>query len=289
MEVGVIMGREVRKMLNKKIVNIFLKYFILILMTAMFLFPLLFMLSTSVKSINEIFTKSFHLIPEVFHFENYANALKTIPYLKYAGNTLFITVLNVVGQLLISPMVAYSLSKVDWIGKRVVFVVLLSTMLLPYQVTMIPVYIIWHNLGLVGSYVPLILPAFFGYAFYIIILRQFFMTIPDSILESARIDGASEFRIYWNIMLPLCKPALISVAIFTFMFTWSDFLGPLIYLTKQDKYTLALGLQQYMSQHTVAWEQLMAASTMFTMPIIIIFFFAQRKFIEGVVTTGLKG
>ncbi|MBU2563124.1 carbohydrate ABC transporter permease [bacterium] len=276
-------------MLNKKIVNIFLKYFILLLITAMFLFPLLFMLSTSLKSIDEIFTRSFRLIPKVFHFENYTNALKTIPYLRYAGNTLFITVFNVVGQLLVSPMVAYSLSKVDWIGKRVVFVVLLSTMLLPYQVTMIPLYIIWQKLGLVGSYVPLILPAFFGYAFYIIILRQFFMSIPDSLLESAKIDGASEFQIYWKIMLPLCKPALTTVAIFTFLFTWSDFLGPLIYLTKQDKYTLALGLQQYMSEHTVAWEQLMAASAMFTIPIIIIFFFAQRKFIEGVVTSGLKG
>ncbi len=279
--------------MNKvKIQNLFyelLKYTVVTLFAILFIFPFLFMISTSLKSIEEIFSKGFSLIPREIHLENYKNAFQTIPYLKYTMNTLFITLMNVFGQLLVSPMVAYSLSKVKWFGKKIVFALVLATMLLPYQVTMIPVYIIWQRLGFVGTYVPLILPAFFGHAFYIIILRQFFMTIPDSLLESARIDGASEFKIYWKIILPICKPALSAVAIFTFLFAWSDFLGPLLYLTSKENFTLSLGLQQFLSEHTVAWEQLTAAAAMFTIPIVIIFFFFQRYFIEGIVSTGLKG
>lgn len=277
------------KIKYKKIINQSIKYLLVTFFAMLFIFPFLFMLSTSLKGTEEIFAKHFTLIPKKIDLKNYQEAFHTIPYLKYTLNTLFITVLNICGQLLVSPMVAYSLAKIKWFGRKIIFTLVLATMLLPYQVTMIPIYMIWQRLGLVGSYVPLIAPAFFGYPFYIIILRQFFMTIPDSLMESARIDGASELKIYWRIILPICKPALSAVAIFTFLFTWSDFLRPLLYLTSQERYTLSLGLQQFLSEHTVAWGQLTAAAAMFTIPIVIMFFFFQRYFIEGIVTTGLKG
>ncbi|HOO75172.1 MAG TPA: carbohydrate ABC transporter permease [Tepiditoga sp.] len=266
----------------------FTKYLILILISMIFLFPFLFLISTSLKSMDEAFSNSFHLIPQTIHWDNYIKAFQKIPFLTYTKNTVVITLINVIGQLIVCPMIAYGLSKIEWIGKKIIFGIILATMLIPYQVTMIPVYMIWNKLNLVGTIIPITLPAFFGNAFYIIILTQFFKTIPNSILEAAKIDGASEFRIYSKIVLPLCKPALATVAIFTFLNTWSDFLGPLLYLTEQKSWTLSIGLQQYMSAHYVEWTLLMAASAMFTIPIVILFFFAQKKFVEGIVTTGLK-
>jgi ABC-type glycerol-3-phosphate transport system permease component len=162
-------------------------------------------------------------------------------------------------------------------------------MMLPYQVWMIPLYVLFTKIGWVNTFYPLTIPAFFGNALYIFLLRQFFMTIPKELEDAARIDGCSYFRIYWQIILPLTKPALATVVIFTFMGVWNDFLGPLLYLQDPEKYTLAIGLQVFLTQHGADWGLLMAASTMVVLPIIVIFFFTQKQFIQGIVLTGLKG
>jgi multiple sugar transport system permease protein len=245
------------------------------------------MISTAFKSTHEIYSAP-HLIPAIFQWVNFKIAFERAPFLIYTRNTFFYSVAVVIGFLFSSPLVAYSVSKIDWKGGKILFPIILSTMLLPYPVTMIPLFMIFQKLHLVGGFAPLIIPAFTGGAFYIFLMRQFFLTVPSSLLDAARIDGSSEIGIYRNIMLPLCTPALTSVGIFAFLAAWSDFLGPLVYLTKQLNYTLSLGLHAFMSQHIVEWNYLMAISVLFTVPIVAIFFFAQRYFIEGIATTGMK-
>jgi multiple sugar transport system permease protein len=195
---------------------------------------------------------------------------------------------KVIGAVLSCSMAAYSFSQLKWPGRDVVFILVLSTMMLPFQVTMIPLYIVFTKLHWVGGFLPLIIPSWFGYAFSIFLFRQFFMTIPKELIEAARIDGCSEPRIYAQIIMPLAKPAIISVVLFEFMWTWNDFLGPLLYLSKQTNWTLTLGLLQFRSDKQTAWELLMAASTLTVLPAIILFFFGQKAFIQGIATTGMK-
>lgn len=273
---------------SHQIVKVFV-YIIIIVLSVVFLVPFLWMLSTSLKSLQEIYQVPSTIFPHQLNFGNYAAAVTKMPYLRYTVNTLVITLLCVVGQVISSSMVAYSVSKIKWKGSKIIFPIVVSTMMIPMQVTMIPLYLIFTKLNLIGTFTPLVLPAFFGGAYYIFLLRQFFRTIPDSLLEAAKIDGAKEGTIFFKIMLPLCKPALTSVAIFTFLATWSDFLGPLLYLNKEEQYTLSLGLQAFMQTHYVEWGPLMAASAIFTVPIIVLFFFAQSYFIEGITVTGMKG
>lgn len=259
----------------------------LILLSAVFLIPFIWMLLTSVKSMQDVYSNQ--VLPTHIFWENYKNAVTQIPFLRMTLNTVVITVLTVIGMVISSTLVAYSMSKIRWRGRTVLFPVIVATMMIPYQVTLIPLYMIWNKLGLIGTIVPLVLPAFFGGAYYIFLLRQFFRTIPDSLLEAAEIDGAGEFRKFWTIVLPLCKPAIASVCIFTFLATWSDFMGPMLYLSDEESYTLSLGLQAFMQQHYVEWGTLMAASAIFTIPVIVLFFFAQKYFIEGITVTGVKG
>ncbi len=266
-------------------------YVFLSLSGLLFLLPLIWMFLTSVKSQKELYANPPVLIPASFRWENYADVFRETQFLRMTGNTLMITVLCVAGLLITAPLVAYACSRIDWKGKKVVFAMVMATMLLPYQVTMVPTYIIWNKLGLIGTYIPLIVPAFAcaGTGYYIFLLRQFFMTLPQSIIHSARIDGASEFRIYIQIALPLCRPILATVSVMFFLSTWSDFLGPLLYLNNEQLYTLSLGLYAFMQTHYVVWEKLMAASVMFILPVILLFFFAQKQFIEGITLTGIKG
>ncbi len=254
-----------------------------------FFVPFLWLMATSLKSLPEISRSTLTFIPEHVQWDNYVRVFDRIPYWRYTLNTLYVTVLSVVGQVISSALVSYSLTKIDWKGRKWIFPAVIATMLLPYQVTMIPVYVIFQKLHLVGTYWPLIIPAFTAAPFYVFLLRQFFMTLPDSLIQAARIDGANEFTIFSRIVLPLCRPALATVAIFTFLFTWSDFLGPLIYLNDSSMYTLTLGLQSFLAEHYVEWDLLMAASAMFTLPVIVMFFCAQRYFIEGINLTGVKG
>src|SRR5204862_2725556 len=206
-------------------------------------------------------------------------ALTYIPFGLYTLNTLKICLLNVAGTLLSCSLVAYSLAKIRWRGREMIFYSLLATMILPVQVTLIPTFTIFKWLGWIGTILPLVAPSFFGSAFSIFLLRQFFMTIPNELSDAARIDGCTEFGIYRRIILPLSKPALATVSLFTFIGAWNDFLGPLLYLTDERTYTLSLGLQRFVSQHGAEWSMLMAASTVMTLPIIVLFFLTQRTFI----------
>ena len=223
------------------------------------------------------------------HWQNYARAFQMMNFGLNLRNTLFVCVSVSLATMFSCSLVAYSFSRIPWRGRNVVFVLVLSTMMLPYQVTLIPLFAVYSKLGWVGTFKPLIIPAFFGTPFYIFLIRQFFMGIPQDLSAAARIDGCTEFGIYRRIMLPLSKPVLATTALFMFLFEWGDFLNPLIYLQDDRQYTLAVALQQFQSQHESAWGPLLAMSTVITFPIIAIFFFTQRTFIQGITMTGLKG
>lgn len=214
-----------------------------------------------------------------------------IPYfVLYLYNTLTVAVLGMVGVVFSSALVAYGFARIRWKGRDTCFVLTLATMMVPFAVTMVPLYGVFRALGWIGTLKPLWVPAWFGGAFNIFLLRQFFLTIPQDLTDAARIDGCTEFGIFWRIMLPLSKPALAVVALFHFMWAWKDFMGPLIFLTEQNTFTLSLGLQFYQSQHGGSeWHYLMAAATMMIVPVIVLFFFTQKTFIQGISTTGMKG
>ncbi len=264
------------------------KYVFITLLCCIFLMPFVVMLTTAFKTLNDAFLLPVSILPREFTLENFPEALNRIPFWQYMGNTAFITVFNLIGQLIVTPMVAYSLAKIKWKGAPIISALLLATMMIPYTVTMIPLYRIWVSIGLSSTYVPLIAPAFAGNAFYIIIMRQFFIGIPNSLIEAAKIDGANEWQRFYKIALPLCKPALTTIGIYTFLAAWSDYLGPLIYIQKKERLTLSLGLQQFLNEFTVDWTLLMAAATLFVLPVIILFLIFQRNFVEGVATSGIK-
>jgi len=265
-----------------------LTHLILVAIGVLFLIPFIWLLLTSVKSDAEINMAPPVLLPSDFLWSNYAEAIQVFPFVRYMLNTLLICVLSIAGQVLSSPLVAYGLSRIRFKGRELIFFVMMMTIILPYQVTMIPVYILFNKLNMIDTYYPLIVGNFFGNAFFIFLLRQFFMNISYELTESAKIDGASEFRIFLQIVTPLAKPAIYTVALFTFLNNWGDFLGPLIYLNSPEKWTLSIGLRTFIGEHHVKWGLLMAASALFTVPIIGIYFFVQRKFIEGISLTGFK-
>jgi multiple sugar transport system permease protein len=232
------------------------------------------------------------LIKEVApRWANFGKAIKAMKmFPQYLKNTLILCLLTVIGTVFSSSLAAYGFARIPWRGRKQVFLLCLATMMIPFPVVMVPVYCMFRWLGWVGTLRPLWVITFFAQAWNVFLLRQFFLSIPKDLSDAARIDGCNEWRIYWQIILPLCKPALMVIGLFQFMATWNDFLGPLIYLTDQKDYTLALGLQFFQSQHGgTEWHYLMAASTLVGVPIIILFFFTQRTFIEGISMTGLKG
>ncbi|MFZ4599834.1 MAG: carbohydrate ABC transporter permease [Terrimicrobiaceae bacterium] len=265
-------------------------YGLLILIGIAFLAPFAWMISTSLKPLNETMSLPPRWIPSEIQWENYPDAIREMRYFwRYAGNTLLVCLLSVVGTVMSSALAAYGFSRIEWRGRDKVFLVLLATMMIPFPVVMVPIYTLFKELGWIGTFKPLWVPTFFAGAFNVFLLRQFFLGLPKDISEAARIDGCSEIGIFFRIILPLCKPALLVVALFQFLFTWNDFLGPLIYLTEQKDYTLALGLQSFQSQQGgTAWHHLMAASTLVVLPVLVLFFFTQKSFIEGIATSGGK-
>lgn len=254
-----------------------------------FLLPFLWMLSTSLKTDAQLFVFPPIWIPNPIAWWNYPNTVTYITFFLYLRNTLIVAIAATIGDLLSSSLVAYSLARIRWPGRQVLFIITVATLILPFQVTLIPLFLVFKQLGWVGDFRPLIVPHWFGGALYIFLLRQFFMTIPTELSEAARMDGASEFRIYWSIILPLSKAALATVAIFEFIARWRDYLGPLIYLSDQKLYVLSLGLYEYSSQYGREWGLLMAASVLITLPIILLFFFLQKVFVQGIALTGIKG
>jgi multiple sugar transport system permease protein len=267
-----------------------LVWVVLLILGLMFLLPFAWMVSTSLKPLAESMSVPPRWLPSSPQWHNYPDAMKAMgPFWLYAGNTLWLATLNVFGTVLSSALVAYGFSRIDWYGRDRLFFVLLMTMMIPFPVVMVPLYTLFRELGWIGTMAPLWVPAFCASAFHVFLLRQFFLTIPRELSEAARIDGCSEWRIFWQIILPLTRPALLTVALFQFMATWNDFLGPLIFLTRQTDFTLSLGLQALQSQQGgTAWHHLMAASTLVVLPVLVLFFLTQKSFLRGISTTGFK-
>lgn len=271
-----------------KITSRIVVYGLLVVLSIVFLLPFVWLISTSLKHEVQAISYPPTIIPKPFDWINYKEVFEIVDFLRFYLNTIIVTVSTVVGTLISSSLVAYGFARIKGKGRNFWFIILLSTMMLPQQVTMIPVYVIFSKLGWVNTFLPLIVPAFLGNAFFIFLLRQFFLTIPVELEEAAIIDGCSRFGIFTRIMLPLSRPALLTVVILSFMWTWNDFLNPLIYLNDTDKYTLALGIQMFNGQLNMLWGPMMAASTMVILPLIIVFFVAQRYFIEGIALSGIK-
>jgi len=261
---------------------------LLLAVAAMFLLPVVFIVLTSLMSDRQSLTPG--IWPKPFVPQNYVQVFQDIPLLRLTWNTLQYAGLAALGTVLSAIPVAYALSRMRWRGRQVVFLVVLATLMLPFQVTVVPLYIVFVRLHWVGTLKPLIVPNFFGDAFSIFLLRQFFLSIPEEMSDAARVDGASEWQIMTRVVVPLAKPAIAAVALFSFLYAWNDFFGPLLYLIdKANLWTLGLGLSEFQNLHHVNWSLMMAASVLFMAPVIVLFFLAQRVFIEGVTLTGTKG
>jgi len=276
---------------RSRMLNRILLYTAVILLSLVFVLPFIWMISTSLKDDPQTFRVPPIWIPNPMRFANYPEALTQQPFGLYFINTLWYCIPSTVGAVLSAAVVAYGFSRIRWRGRDVIFFLCLTTIMIPFQVRMVPLYLIFKNLGWLNSYKPLIVPAFLGDVYFIFLLRQFFMTIPQELSEAARIDGANEWNILTSIILPLAKPALAVVALFQFMAAWNDYLGPLIYLNRANLFPVSLGLEAFNSAfaESLRWPYTMAASTVVITPIILLFFFTQRTFVEGVTITGIKG
>jgi len=260
----------------------------LIAASAMFLMPMVFVVGTALMTDPQSLTPS--IWPDPFQWGNFADVFNRIPLLRYTWNTTQIAVFSTVGVVLSCVPVAYALSRIRWRGRQAAFILVLATLMLPVQVTIVSLYIVFVRLDWINTLLPLIVPSFFGDAFSIFLLRQFFLTIPEELSDAARVDGASELQIMTRVVVPLAQPAIAAVALFNFLYNWNDFFGPLLYVIGNPKlWTLGLGLSEFRTMHHVEWNLTMAASLLFMLPVIILFFLAQRVFVEGVTLTGVKG
>ncbi len=268
-------------------------YLLLVSLSLVFLTPMLWMVSSSLHGLEGVFQVPFDWIPDSPQWDNYSQVLTLLPFGRYLLNTIVITVSVILGTVFSSSLVAYGFARLRFRGRNKLFGLCIATMMLPGQVTMIPLYVLFSKLGWVDTFLPLIVPAFFGSPFYIFLLRQFFLSLPYEYDEAALLDGASRFRIYWNVILPLSRPALAAVVVFSFIGAWNDFFNPLIYINSFEKATLTLGLNllkfQIIGSGTTQWHLLMAASVLVLIPNIIVFFLAQRHFMKGINVGGLRG
>lgn len=270
-----------------------LAYLLLSGIALVFITPLLWLLSSSLHDLNGVFEIPFRWIPAKIQVQNYRDAMTILPFGRYLLNTVVITGLVIFGTVFTSTLVAYGFARLQFRGRNQLFGLCIATMLLPGQVTIIPLYVIFAKLGWIDTFLPLIVPAFFGSPFYIFLLRQFLLTIPTEYDEAALLDGASRFRIYWNIILPLARPAIATVIVFNFIGCWNDFFNPLIYINSFEKATLTLGLNllktQIIGAGVTQWHVIMAASVLVLIPNIVVFFLAQRHFMKGINAGGLRG
>jgi multiple sugar transport system permease protein len=254
------------------------------------LIPFLWMVVTSFKSPGGVFIYPPQWIPSEFRWHNYVEALTVLPFGTWYINTIYVTLMSTLGQVLTASLVGYAFARLQAPGRGFLFVLLISTMLLPAQVVLIPTFLIFKAMGAIDTYIPLILPAWLGGgAFYIFLCRQFFLTLPLELDDAAKIDGCGVLGIYWMILLPLSKPVLAAVTVFSIVSTWNEFLMPIIYLQTQSKYVVSIGLRLFRDYEATSWHWLMAASVVTTLPCLILFFFAQKQFVRGIATTGLKG
>lgn len=279
-----------RLMRTSKRVNKIVITIILVVGAFVCLIPFLWLIRSSLMDTIEIFQFPPKFLPSKIQWHNYVDAISAFPFFDYLKNTLTIMIPVMLGTVITSSMCAFGFARLKFPMKNFWFAMVIASMLLPSAVTMIPIFIMWRKLDMINTFIPLQVPAWFGGgAFNVFLLRQFFMTIPKELDEAAVIDGANYFQIFSKIMLPLIKPALIAVSIFTFIGVWNDFFGPLIYLNDSSKFTIALGLLQFQGQYSTQWNLLMAASAITIIPAIIVFFIGQKYFIEGITLTGIKG
>lgn len=264
-------------------------YILLILFSVAMLFPFYWMVRSSFMSKREIMTVPIQWLPSKYNLDNFKDAFARAPFARYFLNSAIIVFINMIGSILSASFIAFGFARLNFKGKNFWFAILLSTMMIPQTVLMIPQFLIWQRVGAYNTFIPLTLPCFFGSAFYIFLVRQFYAGIPRAYDEAALVDGANYFTIYWKIILPMSKPVMCSVGVFTFMGTWNDFMGPLLYLDKQNLKTVSLALQNFMGQHVSEWNLLMAMATVITIPMIVVYFMAQRYFIEGITFSGVKG
>ena len=254
-----------------------------------YLIPLGWMFSTALKTDQQVYLINSGWIPNPVVWENFVKAVTQFPFLLYLRNSVITSVIPVIGTLLSSTMVAYAFARVNWPGRGLMFMLLVSTLMLPGQVTMIPVYVIWSRLGATNTFLPLVLPSFFAGAWNVFLIRQFLRGIPMDLSDAAIIDGCTHLGILWRIMIPLSKPVLATIAVLHFMGHWNDLFGPVLYLSDSNLYTLMIGLTYFRTEYRTSWQYLMAASLVVLMPSIIIFFMGQRYFVQGITLTGIKG
>ena len=266
-----------------------LLHLVMIALGITFLMPLAWVASTSLKLPGQVFITPIEWIPQNPRWTNFLEVFQRLPFEKFIFNSVYVTTLGTVGAVISSVVVAFGLARIRWRGRNIVFAVLLATMMLPGTVTIVPTFIMFKQVSWVGTFYPLWVPAWFGGAFYIFLIRQYMMTLPIELDEAAKMDGASNFRILWQIIAPLCGPAIASVAIFSFLAHYNDFMGPLIYISDNTMYTLPLGLLWFQGRFGNYWHLVMAASMISITPIILLFFIAQRYFVQGIQFTGLSG
>jgi multiple sugar transport system permease protein len=268
-----------------------LLYLLVIALSLVFAMPLIWALSTSLKSEPQVYIVPPIWIPDPIQWQNYPNALTRVPFFLYMLNTLRIAIPSVFGTVISCMVAAYGFSRIQWRYREFFFFLCISTMMIPYQVTMVPLFVIFKNLGWINSYLPLVVPSFFGNAYFIFLLRQFLLTIPQELSDAARVDGCSDWTILTRIIIPLSVPALAVVALLHFLFAWNDYLGPLLYVGRNDLFTVSLGLARFQAGgHSQAnWSYLMAASVATITPALLLFFFTQKTFIEGITLSGIKG
>ena len=284
------MSKKKRMGMRMSLVRKILWYVVTTVGAVAMLLPFAWMISTSCKAENEIFTVPISWIPSQINFDNYSRALEVVPIFKCMLNTLIIAIPKILGEVFVSALVAFGFARFEFKGRNVLFMVMLATMMLPYEVTMIPTFMIWSKLGFSDSYVPLILPAFCGSASFIFFLKMYFETVPKDYEEAAWLDGAKNFKVFYMVFLPLAKPALVTICLWSFMGTWNDLLGQLIYIDSQEKYTIQLALASFSSMTgETLWGPLMAASFMALIPVIFLLLYAQKYFMEGVKMGGIKG
>ena len=278
-----------RRRLYRRFREQILPRIVLVGMSILFLAPLYWMLISALKTNRELATFPPGLIPHSWVFGNFIDAINFIPFALYAFNSFIITLGVTIGSVLSNTLVAYGFSRIRWPGREPLFYVCMATLFLPFPVLIVGLFDIFAGLGWVDTYLPIIVPAFFANPFYIFLMRQFMLTIPRELSDAARVDGANELQVFWRVILPLTRPAVVVVAIFAAVAAWNEFLLPLLYLQSEEKYTLAIGLAFFRSTHDVAFNLLMAASTLVVLPVVIVFVLAQRFFVEGITVGGVKG
>jgi ABC-type glycerol-3-phosphate transport system permease component len=279
----------VQSMKARRLIGHGLLHVAMIGLSITFLTPLAWVLSTSLKLPGQVFVTPIQWIPTNPRWQNYAEVFQRLPFLDFILNTMFVTTLGTIGTVVSSVMVAFSLSRIRWPGRQIAFALMIATMMLPGVVTLIPTFIIFKDIHWVGTFYPLWVPSWFAAAFYVFLMRQFMMTLPVELDEAAKIDGASNFRILWQVIVPLCGPAIATVAIFSFLAHYNDFMGPLLYISENKMYTIPLGLLWFQGRFGNYWHLVMAASMVSIAPLIVLFFIAQRYFVQGIALTGLAG